>query len=33
METWWPWGIAVGDFDNDGYEDVFLPSGSCQMNF
>ncbi len=27
METWWPWGIAVGDFDYDGYEDVFLPSG------
>jgi enediyne biosynthesis protein E4 len=27
METWWPWGIATGDFDNDGYEDVFLPSG------
>ena len=27
LETWWPWGIAVGDFDNDGYEDVFLPSG------
>jgi hypothetical protein len=27
METWWPWGIALGDFDNDGYEDVFLPSG------
>lgn len=27
METFWPWGIATGDFDNDGYEDVFLPSG------
>jgi hypothetical protein len=27
METWWPWGIAVGDYDNDGYEDVYLPSG------
>jgi hypothetical protein len=27
METWWPWGIAVGDFDNDGFQDVFLPSG------
>jgi hypothetical protein len=27
LETWWPWGIATGDFDNDGYEDVFLPSG------
>jgi hypothetical protein len=27
METLWPWGVATGDFDNDGYEDVFLPSG------
>lgn len=26
-ETWWPWGIATGDFDNDGFEDVYLPSG------
>src|SRR5262249_48364233 len=26
-ETFWPWGVAPGDFDNDGYEDVFLPSG------
>jgi hypothetical protein len=27
METFWPWGVAVGDFDNDGNEDIFLPSG------
>jgi hypothetical protein len=27
METFWPWGIATGDFDDDGYEDVFVPSG------
>lgn len=27
LETLWPWGIATGDFDNDGYEDVFIPSG------
>jgi enediyne biosynthesis protein E4 len=27
LETFWPWGIGTGDFDNDGYEDVFLPSG------
>jgi hypothetical protein len=27
LETWWPWGIAVGDFDNDGWVDVFVPSG------
>jgi hypothetical protein len=27
LETFWPWGIAVGDFDNDRFEDVFIPSG------
>jgi enediyne biosynthesis protein E4 len=27
FETFWPWGIAAGDFDNDGFEDVFIPSG------
>jgi hypothetical protein len=27
LETWWPWGIASGDFNNDGYEDVFISSG------
>ena len=27
LETFWPWGVATGDFDNDGYEDVFVPSG------
>ncbi len=27
METWWPWGVATGDFDNDGFEDVFIPAG------
>lgn len=27
LETFWPWGIACGDFDNDGYEDIFIPSG------
>lgn len=27
LETFWPWGIATGDFNNDGFEDVFLPSG------
>jgi hypothetical protein len=26
-ETFWPWGVATGDFDNDGYEDAFVPSG------
>ena len=27
LETFWPWGLAVGDFDNDGFEDVFSPAG------
>jgi hypothetical protein len=27
METFWPWGIATGDFENNGFEDVFIPSG------
>jgi hypothetical protein len=27
LETFWPWGIATGDFDNDGWEDVFVPAG------
>jgi hypothetical protein len=26
-ETFWPWGIAAGDFDNNRYVDAFLPSG------
>ncbi len=26
-ETFWPWGIATGDFNNDGFEVVYLPSG------
>ncbi|MGH7140195.1 MAG: CRTAC1 family protein, partial [Pirellulales bacterium] len=27
METFWPWGIAVGDFNNDAYQDVFIAAG------
>jgi hypothetical protein len=27
METFWPWSVATGDFDNDGHEDVFLAAG------
>ncbi len=26
-ETFWPWGISVGDLNADGYEDVFVASG------
>jgi hypothetical protein len=27
LETFWPWGISAGDFDNDGWVDLFIPSG------
>jgi hypothetical protein len=27
LENWWPWGVTVGDFDNDGHEDLFVPAG------
>jgi hypothetical protein len=27
LETFWPWGIVTGDFDNDGYLDIFIPAG------
>jgi len=27
LETFWPWGIASGDFDNNGFVDLFVPSG------
>ena len=27
FETFWPWGVATGDFNCDGFEDIFLPSG------
>jgi len=26
-ETFWPWGVAEGDYDGDGFEDVYVPSG------
>jgi enediyne biosynthesis protein E4 len=26
-ETFWPWGITVADFNADGFEDAFIPSG------
>ncbi|MGH7137302.1 MAG: FG-GAP repeat domain-containing protein, partial [Pirellulales bacterium] len=27
LETFWPWGVAVGDFNNDAYEDLFIAAG------
>ena len=26
-ETYWPWGVSVGDLNADGYEDVFITAG------
>lgn len=26
-ETYWPWGMSVGDFNADGYQDVFVAAG------
>ncbi len=26
-ETFWPWGLATGDFDNDGWVDAYVTSG------
>ena len=26
-ETWWPWGISVGDLNADGFADVFVTAG------
>lgn len=26
-ETFWPWGVSVGDLNADGYEDVFVTAG------
>ena len=33
VATFWPWGIVAGDFDNNGFEDVFLPSGMGYPSF
>jgi hypothetical protein len=27
LENWWPWGLAIGDLNNDGHEDVFVTAG------
>lgn len=26
-ETYWPWGVTVGDFNADGYQDMFVGAG------
>ncbi|MGH7604575.1 MAG: CRTAC1 family protein [Gemmatimonadaceae bacterium] len=30
VETYWPWGPSVGDFNADGWDDIFITAG---MNF
>jgi len=27
VETFWPWGMSVGDFNADGYQDLFVSAG------
>ena len=27
VETYWPWGVSVGDLNADGYDDIFVTSG------
>jgi len=27
VETFWPWGVSVGDLNADGYEDMFITAG------
>jgi hypothetical protein len=27
VETYWPWGVSVGDLNADGYEDIFVSAG------
>lgn len=27
LETYWPWGLSVGDVNADGYDDVFVTAG------
>jgi hypothetical protein len=29
-ETYWPWGLSVGDLNADGYQDIFITAG---MNY
>ncbi|MBL9176105.1 MAG: CRTAC1 family protein [Verrucomicrobiales bacterium] len=27
LETYWPWGVSIGDVNADGFEDVFVTAG------
>ncbi len=27
VESYWPWGVSVGDVNADGWDDIFVPSG------
>jgi len=32
LETFWPSGMATGDYDNDGHEDVFITAGTSNSD-
>jgi hypothetical protein len=29
VENYWPWGLSVGDFNADGFEDIFIGASMC----
>jgi enediyne biosynthesis protein E4 len=29
VENYWPWGLSVGDFNADGWEDIFITASMC----
>jgi len=29
VENYWPWGVSVGDFNADGWDDVFITASMC----
>jgi enediyne biosynthesis protein E4 len=29
VENYWPWGVSVGDFNADGWDDIFVTASMC----